>query len=728
MKKIKIFCTIGPKSLNPRTLYRLEKLGVDLFRINLSHTPVSEIEPTIVFIQKYSQTPVCLDTEGAQIRTGGAVGQERFLKLNEEVRVVAASVATFADGISLQPGLVIDQLAEGDLLSLDFNSVLVQVISLHKGRDNSRVLAKVLSAGVIGANKAVTLHRRIKLDAITPKDKEAVKIGKKHGIKNYALSFANSAEDVALFRKITGKGTNVIAKIESRQGHAQLRQILGAADAILIDRGDLSREISLSLIPFYQRHIISEANRAGKEVYVATNLLESMRDKITPTRAEVNDVVNTLMMGADGLVLAAETAIGNWPIESTTMIRRLIDQYQLALSKDIIQQEDNVISSLINPHGGVLVNRLNEHADMEALKKLPALHVPETVDMDVEQICLGTYSPIDGFMGKGDLYGVLDHNRLTDKIVWTMPVILQKWAKEIAHIRRGNTVALQRGPRREIFATMDIAEKFKIDLDEVCLKWFGTNDAAHPGVERTKHLGDHCLAGRLTLVKRRKSPFSLYEFSPSEYRRIFEARGWSKVVGFHTRNVPHRGHEMIQKKALDAIHCDGLLISPVTGQKKRGDFLTEVIFSSYAKLIEQGYLPPEKVFLGSFPTYSRYAGPREAVFTALCRKNYGCSHFIMGRDHTGVGQYYGPVAAQEFMQSLDSIGIEPIFFDEVFYCHDCHDHVFFCGHNSGSTRRISGTQLRQMIEDDEPVPEWMLRPEVSAVIVQQKKITKGVFV
>ena len=355
----KIFCTIGPASFNPKTLCRLEELGVSLFRINLSHTKIEDLQSCINLIRKYSKVPICLDTEGAQIRTGFLSSKQKFLKENERLLITESTGENKEECLSLYPESVRKKLVEGDLLRIDFDSALIQIVSVK----NNEVQARVISSGWVGNNKAVSAFRHVQLPAYTKKDKEALKVGKKMGIKNYALSFANCGQDVELFRRMAPKGAHIISKIESKEGYKHLDEILAATDALLIDRGDLSREIPIELIPFYQKKIIKSANQAGKPVYIATNLLESMIENLYPTRAEVNDVINALAMGADGLVLAAETAIGKRPVETAAMIVKLINQFELSQKNDLTEHGTHVTSLLTEPHGGLLIDQWDKKPD-----------------------------------------------------------------------------------------------------------------------------------------------------------------------------------------------------------------------------------------------------------------------------------------------------------------------------------------------------------------------------
>mgnify|MGYP006084613049 CR=1 FL=1 len=323
MMKHKILATIGPSSLNSKTIKKMSQQGVSLFRINLSHTKLDEVKEVIEKIQSWTSVPVCLDSEGAQIRNQDMVNEAVNFKKDSEVKIHIRSIIGDSENISFTPGNVVKQLKIGDKIRVDFNSVCFVITSVGK----DFLTANVEIGGFVGSNKAADTDSDIYLDPVSPKDKEAFKIGLKKGITNFSLSFTNSAKDVEQVRKIIGNKTNLISKIESIAGLLNLSEILPVVDQILIDRGDLSRQVDIEQIPFIQRMIISYAKSQDTPVYVATNLLESMIKSSSPTRAEANDVASTLLMGASGLVLAAETAIGKFPVESVDMINLIIKQY-----------------------------------------------------------------------------------------------------------------------------------------------------------------------------------------------------------------------------------------------------------------------------------------------------------------------------------------------------------------------------------------------------------------
>jgi len=300
-------------------------LGVYLFRINLSHTPLDVVAPTIEKIRSWTDVPICLDSEGAQLRNQKMTSEAVVFKEGDDVRIHFEPVIGDANNISFSPDGVARQFIMGDKIGIDFDHVQLHVTDTNK----DGATAIVVSGGTVGSNKAADVQRDLEFDPLTGKDREAIKIGLDLGVRHFALSFANTAEDVDKMRALCGPDANIICKVESPSGLSNLNGIVDRADEILIDRGDLSRKVPIEKVPFLQRRIISFARSRKTPVFVATNLLESMVTRKSPTRAEVNDVVSTLLMGADGLVLAAETAIGGFPVEAVAMIRNLIEECEM---------------------------------------------------------------------------------------------------------------------------------------------------------------------------------------------------------------------------------------------------------------------------------------------------------------------------------------------------------------------------------------------------------------
>jgi pyruvate kinase len=333
--KIKILCTLGPASLRGDVIRALEERGVDLFRINLSHTPPEAVEPTIALIRRYSNVPICLDSQGAQVRCG-KMAEGTALKAGTTITICAADVIGSDERMTLWPASVFQSMRPGDLVHVDFDGALLQVMEVHNDGSASAV---VLEGGRVKSNRAVVMDPPPTLGPITDKDVTAIEIGVRLGIRHYALSFASSAGDVELIRALIPEGSTVISKIESRAGVRNRDEIIDASDAVLIDRGDLSREVPVEYVPYYQKAIVRQANRWNTPVYVATNLLESMVTNSKATIAEMNDIANTLLDGVHGLVLAAETAMGVDPVGAVDAVSRCIKTFEHTSMGSLLEED-----------------------------------------------------------------------------------------------------------------------------------------------------------------------------------------------------------------------------------------------------------------------------------------------------------------------------------------------------------------------------------------------------
>jgi pyruvate kinase len=715
-----LLCTVGPSSMRPGVIERLEGLGVGLLRINLSHTKLEDLPGTIREMQERTQVPICLDTEGAQVRTGDLESAWVEIPENSTPVAVARAIRGNVEAFAFYPPEVTEQLRVGDLISIDFNALLVQVV----GRQPGLAKLRVLNGGCMGRNRAVTMLREFPLPPLTEKDRQALRIGAEMGIRHVALSFASCAKDVDEIRRVFGQLAFVISKIESIQGLRHLHEIARRSEAILIDRGDLSREVPIERIPATQKAIIKVVKSLNKKVYVATNLLESMTASPLPTRAEVNDVHSTLSDGVDGLVLAAETAVGKYPLACAQMICRIIHEFENPVeSESLANLRAEPLSLLVRPHGGSLVHQEADDGQRAAAVSLPRLEVSDEDLMDCEQIALGTYSPLTGFMDPETLECVLTQHQLPDGTIWPLPIVLQ--VVPAAHLSAGQSVVLTGGDG-SAHSLLDVASVSEVDLDRLAKSWFGTTSRNHPGVDRIYRRGPVVVGGRVTLIQEASDRRSYHQLDPARARLVFAHKGWMRILGFHTRNICHRVHEHIQLEALRRTHADGIYITPVIGPKKPGDFLSEPMMESYHLLIQLGVFPPGKAVLGSFSTYSRYAGPREAVFTALCRKNMGCSHFIVGRDHTGVGTFYAPDANRRLFDRLGDLGIAPVFFEDIGY--NTETSTYEPLSSSATVEPISGTKLRQALTRRERLPEWFVRPEIQELLLSKLDHGEEIFV
>ncbi len=371
------------------------------------------------------------------------------------------------------------------------------------------------------------------------------------------------------------------------------------------------------------------------------------------------------------------------------------------------------------PHGGKLVNRIVKGRRREALleeaRELPVVNVSRDTASDIHNIAFGAYSPLQGFLTEEDYECVLEDMRLSNDLPWTIPIVLDVSREEVKDVKVGDDVALSYNGN--VLAIMRIEDVFKWDKRRHARKVFKTVDPNHPGVLKTYGMKKLLIGGAIDVVNTLKLPFERYCLTPAETRVLFKEKGWKTIVAFQTRNVPHLGHEYVQKAALTFI--DGLLIHPLVGWKKPGDYRDEVIVAAYEALI-RNYYPRDSVVFSVLWMQMRYAGPREAIHHAIVRKNFGCTHFIVGRDHAGVGSYYGPYEAWELFDEFPDLGITPLFIKESFYCIKCGGMVNakICPHGDEFRVRISGTKIREMIMKGRKPPETMMRPEVADVVLR----------
>ncbi|MCK4783543.1 MAG: sulfate adenylyltransferase [Desulfobacteraceae bacterium] len=746
-RKIKSIITLGPSIRTERDIGALKKKGVSYVRVNMSHSCLDDLKYYIEMSNRVG-IPFILDTEGAQIRTGYLKGNTVKVGEHEAVKLFREEIKGNDTAIHLRPGFIVNSLREGDIIHVGFDDLVLRVVDAST-IEEGYVVSKAITGGMLGDNKAVVVDQRFntipEIPVLTDKDMEAIQIGLDTGVEHIAVSYVRNAKVLDIVRSVVGSKMSIIAKIECVSALAELDEIILKSDSLLIDRGDLSKEISITRIPFIQKMVINKAKKQNKGVYVATNLLESMTNNRKPTRAEVHDVVATILDGADGLALSAETAVGKHPLTCVNMFHNIIDHVESQLDVEEIRNDqfryenrletqdylsDQGVTSLIAPHGGRLVNRYySELPESGYLQSLPKIKLDLAKQMDVEQIAMGTFSPLEGFMGEDDLNSVLERNRLANGFVWPLPIILDVVEFDAKKCKMGNDVALV-DMNDDIVAVLHLESKYRYNKEKVAQNVYGVFCDQHPGVRMVIGMQPVLLSGKITLLKMRQSATSAYELTPGQVRKIFDEKGWRKVAGFHTRNVPHRGHEFIQNKVLDDEYCDGLFIHPVVGIKKIGDFSSTHLIRTYETLIERYHLS-DKVVLAAFSTHSRYAGPREAIFTALCRKNYGCSHFIVGRDHTGVKNYYDSEASQKIFDEFPDLDIEVIKISEVFYS-KCHDNYYFSQDypekDQMNREGISGTSIREMLQKGIAPPEWLMRSEISNIILNAMKNDEKVFV
>ena len=506
-----------------------------------------------------------------------------------------------------------------------------------------------------------------------------------------------------------------------------LAAIAEKSDAILIDRGDLSREVPIEQIPAIQKLIIRKAKAHGAKVYVATNLLESMTSAPTPTRAEVNDVYNTLADGADGLVLAAETAIGQYPVNCARMVVKVVQQFQrnangaradprppvVAVGRGRAAWRPAGLPRARSSRGCRTSGICRDHRRRRGIDRCRTdrpRHLLAAVRLH------GQSMP-----GERARY-----NRLPSGLAWTMPIVLAVRQRPQAATRRAiaSCSPANSGLPHSILDVSEVLCSF--DPDRLARKWFGTDSREHPGVARVLSRGGHFLCRRhhpdpaaAAAIQALRS-YACPACAP--FLRTRAGAGWWR---FHSRNLVHRAHEAIQIAALERTYADGLLINPVVGNAKRGDFVPHLILDGYQAMLDYGIYPPGKVVLASFITYPRFAGPREAVFTALCRKNMGCSHFIVGRDHSGVGGSTARMPAGSCSTSsaiwdrADLLRRHRLRYRSPSATVD----LIACK----TARPISGTEIRRALTAGEALPNWMMRSEVQDVVRAELMMKHAVF-
>jgi len=349
------------------------------------------------------------------------------------------------------------------------------------------------------------------------------------------------------------------------------------------------------------------------------------------------------------------------------------------------------------PHGEKLMNRYKSKAELD----LDNIDLKVTLDSDqiyeIINIADGVYSPLTGYLGQDDVTSVLEKMRLLTGIPWTVPIVLPVDEGSAKKVKAGSQIVLLNQSKEEV-GVLILDSKFKLDKTQFSKKVYGTTDKKHPGVAMVLQWENHCLAGNIWVFQKPKKNFRNFDKSPKETRKLFQKNGWKTIVGFQTRNPAHMAHEYIQKLCLEFV--DGLFINPIVGKKKEGDFKDDVILSVYEMLVEQFY-PKNSTMIGTYKSRMYYAGPREAVFHAIVRKNYGCTHFIVGRDHAGVGDYYDRFAAHKIFDELEDIGIEVMKVSGAFF--DRRMKMFATEKTSPFSEiyRVSpsGTQIRQFIRD-----------------------------
>jgi sulfate adenylyltransferase len=374
-----------------------------------------------------------------------------------------------------------------------------------------------------------------------------------------------------------------------------------------------------------------------------------------------------------------------------------------------------VAGSIPLPHGNKLIDRFVV-SDKKNMHDMYTLQVSNELRNDIENIADGIFSPLEGFVGEGDFQSIVKRGRLNNGLAWTVPIILDTDEQEARKMKDAGEIALATDSK-EKFAILHVEEVYSFDKIACAKSIYQTDDIKHPGVEKIVNMKDRLVGGKVDVIKRiERSPLRKYRMTPAETRAEISRKRWKSVVGFQTRNVPHVAHEMLQKAALNLY--DGLFVNPLIGKKKQGDFKDELILSTYLALID-GYYPKQMVMFVTLHTDMRYAGPKEAIHHAIMRKNFGCSHFIVGRDHAGVGNYYHPFAAHEIFKDYTDLEIEPLFFPAFYYCKRClmYSNERNCSHGPEFREELSGTNMRKMVSSGEMPANYLMRPEVAKIIV-----------
>ena len=662
-RRTAIIVTLGPSTSTPRDIQRLKDKGIDFVRVNMSHSTIEDLRRFVGLATAAGLTFI-IDTEGSQVRTGAFRDGSVHLTRDALVKIQSEPIAGDTSTFTLRPEGIVEQLSVGDLIHVDFESSILRVVD-DRTRDDGVVLVRAITSGSIASNKAVVIDahdgRLFHLPALSARDHQAIEFGVSEGIDHLLVSFVRSGEAVDEVRQTVGPSMRIMSKVECVDALRDLDAIVEKSDALLLDRGDLSKEIPMEKIPFVQRILIDKANAAQKPVFVATNLLETMVVKERPTRAEIQDVISTVVGGAAGLTLAAETAIGSHPMECVNVLNRVIGHAESIMDRaPVIQERDPIAralddtdylhdhssSLLISPHGGSLIDRfLTETPAAEYLESLPRLRLTAEQHLDAEMIALGVYSPLGGFMGHEDFRSVLDRSRLASGVVWPVPVMLPADPAQVDGWSSGDVIGLTNGDG-QVVALLDVEELFELDGDEieelVNIGGLETGTGARPIM----------VAGRVDLLQPRATSSRAYELTPRQLRRLFDERGWATVLALQTDILtdPTRGTLPLGELGLD--RCDGLLLHQSVGP----DGSTEL--ENRLNEVENNVRPfyrSDQTVAGAFPSSGRFPDHLEALRYAICAKNYGCSHIAVSNGAESLDE--GPASKKPHLADVADIGV-----------------------------------------------------------------------
>lgn len=666
----KVICTVGPSSRNPKVLKRMEGLGISAFRINLSHTPIDDVAPFIREIREATDVPICLDTEGAQIRTGRMPDRGITLRIGEEVRLVSEQVMGEEAQFTLSPPEAFTALEPGTMLNVDFDACLLMVVA----REANACIARVMCSGRVGGNKGVAANPDVALPPMTEKDFQAVAIARDLDVNLFSFSFASSGSAVRALRECAGPGAVILSKIESRLSLLHLNEIIEESDGILIDRGDLSRSAPLEEIPALQKLIIRRAHQKPIPVYVATNLLESMVSLPYPTRAEVNDIANSLYDGANGLVLAAETAIGKYPVKCASMVMRLIQQHREEMGSSLTRlglagRSGAPSLAASPPQGGRLVIRDKSERPSDEILELPRLVIRPASVRELEKIALGCYSPIEGFMNRKEVDSVLNRFKLPDGTAWPSPVVLPVDPRQVEGYLN-QTLVLQCSCCQTAVGLLEVSDIFRLDLKEVAQRWFGSVDPGHPGGAEIHRTDGGLMGGRVRLLKAHSDPLpaDLHLF-PVTAREIFAHRGWDRVVGCCWDPSSQRMTESLLQNWLEMSQADGLFIQIPCRAEEDGAYSSEDALRKARSLLESPSLQDRTLTSITFSS-PLHLGPRGMALRALVHRNYGCSQTVISDDDGDdeaeeVTELWTRVRA--FLDEGGATGMRPLYFSDGDY-------------------------------------------------------------